>query len=117
MSPAMQRRIRKREVPGKFAANLDSAFRCAEYLMASGGNDLAVLLQASDKALQGAVAMRAAALDEEGIDPRLRRAERVDADVAALIIAFDDRARQQRDAHAGGDAADHAIERSQLEAG
>jgi hypothetical protein len=31
MSAAMQRRIRKREVPGKFAAILDGAFRRAEY--------------------------------------------------------------------------------------
>src|ERR1700730_13856814 len=81
---------------------------------ASGGNDLAVLLQAESEAAQGAVWMRAAALDQDGVDPRQSCAERVDTDVAAEIVALDHRARQQRHAHVGGDAADHAVERAQF---
>src|ERR1700730_8433555 len=73
---------------------------------ASGGDDLAVLLQAGDEAAHGAVLMRAAALDQDGIDSRQRCAERVDTDLAAEIVALDHRARQQCDAHVGGDAAD-----------
>ena len=34
----------------------------------------------------------------------------------AIVAAFDHGARQQRDAHAGGDAADHAVERAEFEA-
>ena len=59
--------------------------------------------------------MRSAAPNEDGIDPRLHGAERVDTDVAAEIGAFYHRARQQRDAHVGGNAADHAVERAQFE--
>src|SRR5882672_4481327 len=81
---------------------------------ASGGNDLAVLIQAGSEAAQGAVRMRAAALDQDGIDPRQGRAERVDTDVAAEIVALDHRAWQQRHAHVGGDAADHAVERAEF---
>src|SRR5882757_3513778 len=60
---------------------------------ASGGNDLTVLFQAGSKATQGAVLVRAAALDQDGIDPRQRCAERVDTDLAAEIVALDHRAR------------------------
>src|SRR6202048_896906 len=81
---------------------------------ASGGNDLAVLLQAGSEAAQGAVWMRAAALDQDGVDPRQSCAERVDTDVAAEIAGLDQRVRQQRHAHVGGDAADHAVERAQF---
>ena len=48
----------------------------------SGGDDFAVFVQAGGKTLQGAVLVRAAALDEERFDPRLRRAQSVDADGA-----------------------------------
>jgi len=46
----------------------------------SGGNDLAVFGQAGDKAPQRAVLVRAAMLDEKGLDPRLGRAQSVNAD-------------------------------------
>src|SRR5882757_11412600 len=61
---------------------------------ASGGDDLTVLLQAGDEAAHGAVLVRAAALDQDGIDPRQNCAERVDTDLAAEIVALDHRARQ-----------------------
>src|ERR1700755_1654805 len=55
----------------------------------SSGNDLAVLLQAGNESTQGAVLMRAAALDQNGFDPGQRWAERVDPDVAGRVVALD----------------------------
>ena len=51
-------------------------------------------------------------LDEQRIYPRLRWAQLVDADG---LVAPDHRARQQRYAHVGGDATDHAVERAEFE--
>src|ERR1700716_30264 len=81
---------------------------------ASGGDDLTVLLQAGSEPAHGAKRMRAAAVDHDGIDPRQRGAERMDTDLAAEIVALDHRAWQQRHAHVGGDAADHAVERAEF---
>ena len=77
----------------------------------SGGDDLA-FAQARRKALQRAVLMRAAAGDEERLDPGLRGVQRVDTDPCR---SADYGARQQRHAHVGGDAADHAVERAEFE--
>ena len=69
------------------------------------------LLKAGRKAMQCAVLMRSAAGDEQRLDSRLRRFS-VWSDA---FVAPDNGARQQRHAHVGGDAADHAVERAEFE--
>src|SRR5262245_54602815 len=86
-----------------FAARNDTA----------SGRDVCIrLVQTREEATQRAVLMRSATSDEQGLHPRLRRAEGVDADT---FVSTHHGARQQCYAHAGGDAADHAVERAELE--
>src|SRR4051794_32507703 len=83
---------------------------------ASGCDDVVFSLQARHETAERAVLMTGATLNEKRLDARVRGAERVDRDAAVHRIAIDDSARQQRHAHVGGDAADHAVERAELEA-
>src|SRR4051794_5922327 len=82
----------------------------------SGRDDIVVLLQASGKSVQRTGLMSGTTLDEERLDVRVRMAQRVDRYAAVDRTAFDHGARQQRHAHVGGDTADHAVERAELEA-
>jgi hypothetical protein len=55
--------------------------------------------------------------NEERVDAALRILEPMSPDVAFEFAAFDDGAGEHRHAHVGGDAADDAIERTELETG
>jgi hypothetical protein len=48
--------------------NVAAKFRATERLIISGGDDVAAFAQAGSEAFECAVLMRAAALDEEGVD-------------------------------------------------
>ena len=87
-------------------------FRRAECDANKSGGDLGLTVaQARHKSLQRAVLMGAAALDEQRLHLRTGRPKFMDADVIADMRARDHGAWQQRHAHVGGDAADHAVER------
>src|SRR4051794_16308251 len=71
--------------------NVATKFRGAERCQfESGGDDVLAALQAGGEATQRAVFVRAAALDEERVDARMQRAQRVDVD---RLVAPDHRAR------------------------